>query len=173
MKDSEEAIEKMLSALREVEAPVGMERRILEQLEARAEEKSPRWRWMVPVACVAVLAAMIAVLFMPRTRVPVRVVHVQSAALPRSVEQGRPMAHETAHVQKAAYRRRRSSAVARDIPAPPLPLTDQERLLLRVVHQHNPGNLAILEPAKQAAELAKDKEQFQGFFGKNIVGGDD
>jgi hypothetical protein len=172
MKDSEEAIEKVLGALREVEAPVGMERRILEQLEVRAEEKRLRWRWMVPVTCAAVLAGVVALLFISRGHVPQRVEVVQSAAVPRSVEV-RPAVQEKAHVQRVGYRRRRSSAVARDIPAPPLPLTDQERLLLRVVHQHDPSNLSILEPAKQAAALAKDKEQFQGFFGKNIVGGED
>ena len=31
-------------------------------------------------------------------------------------------------------------------PAPPLPLTEQERLLLRLAHRGDPENMAILNP---------------------------
>jgi hypothetical protein len=53
---------------------------------------------------------------------------------------------------------------AASFPAPPLPLTEQERLLLRIAHRRDPEDTAILNPAVQAAQSAKATEQFQQFF---------
>jgi hypothetical protein len=49
-------------------------------------------------------------------------------------------------------------------PAPPLPLTEQERMLLRVAHRDDAKNKALLDPELQAAQSAKNTEQFQHFF---------
>ena len=49
-------------------------------------------------------------------------------------------------------------------PAPPLPLTEQERLLLRLAHRGDADNMAILNPDTRAAQTAKATEQFQRFF---------
>jgi hypothetical protein len=49
-------------------------------------------------------------------------------------------------------------------PAPPLPLTEQERLLLRLAHRGDADTTAILNPAVRAAQTAKATEQFQQFF---------
>lgn len=49
-------------------------------------------------------------------------------------------------------------------PAPPLPLTPQERLLVRLVHRDNPLQLAQLTPAAREAELQRDREQVREFF---------
>ena len=52
-------------------------------------------------------------------------------------------------------------------PAPPLPLTEQEKLLLRLAHRGDAENMDILNPDVQAAQSAKATEQFQQFFGIN------
>jgi hypothetical protein len=50
-------------------------------------------------------------------------------------------------------------------PAPPLPLTEQEKLLLRLAHRRDPQNMAILNRDERATQSAKATEQFQQFFG--------
>jgi len=54
-------------------------------------------------------------------------------------------------------------------PAPPLPLTEQERLLLRLAHRGGDDNMAILNPDTRAAQTAKATEQFQQFFAINAT----
>jgi hypothetical protein len=55
-------------------------------------------------------------------------------------------------------------------PAPPMPLTEQERLLLRVVHQGDPVELAMLDPVQRAARNAEEQTEFQRFFGAAPIG---
>jgi hypothetical protein len=49
-------------------------------------------------------------------------------------------------------------------PAPPLPLTKQERLLLRVAHQGWPEELAALDPARRAAQDKEERAEVERFF---------
>ncbi len=49
-------------------------------------------------------------------------------------------------------------------PAPPMPLTEQERLLLRIVHAGDPVELAMLNPEIRAKREAEDEAEFQRFF---------
>lgn len=49
-------------------------------------------------------------------------------------------------------------------PAPPLPLTQQEQLLLRLVHASDPVELASLDSKAWAAQFARSKAQFDKFF---------
>jgi hypothetical protein len=52
-------------------------------------------------------------------------------------------------------------------PAPPMPLTEQEKLLLRLVHKDDPVELAMLDPRVRALEDSEDKAEFQRFFGQS------
>ena len=49
-------------------------------------------------------------------------------------------------------------------PAPPMPLTEQERLLLRIVHAGDPVELAMLNPEVRAKREAEDEAEFHRFF---------
>jgi hypothetical protein len=49
-------------------------------------------------------------------------------------------------------------------PAPPLPLTKQERLLLHVAHEGGPDELAVLDPAKRAAQDREERAAVERFF---------
>lgn len=62
---------------------------------------------------------------------------------------------------------------AASFPAPPLPLTDQERLLLRIVHKRDPVELAELNPVLRAARAEKDKREVQRFFEPSTTGDDE
>ncbi len=53
---------------------------------------------------------------------------------------------------------------AASYPAPPMPLTDQEKLLLRVAEAQNPQQSAVLNPKLQATAEAARTEEFQLFF---------
>jgi hypothetical protein len=58
---------------------------------------------------------------------------------------------------------------AASFPAPPMPLTDEEKLLLRMVHQGDPVELAMLDPKMEALRDAEEKAEFQRFFAKAAV----
>jgi len=49
-------------------------------------------------------------------------------------------------------------------PAPELPLTEEEKLLVRIVRRGDPQQLAMLDPVKLAARDAEEKAEFQSFF---------
>ncbi len=53
---------------------------------------------------------------------------------------------------------------ATSFPAPPMPLTEQERLLIRIAHQSDPEELAMLEPEIRMAREAQEKLEVQQFF---------
>jgi hypothetical protein len=50
-------------------------------------------------------------------------------------------------------------------PAPPLPLTAQEKLLLRLAHRNDAPDMNLLNRDVQAQQSAKATLQFQQFFG--------
>jgi hypothetical protein len=49
-------------------------------------------------------------------------------------------------------------------PPPPMPLTEQERLLLRIAHKDDPVEVAALNPATRAAQYEEEKAEVQRFF---------
>lgn len=63
----------------------------------------------------------------------------------------------------------RSEMQAASFPAPPMPLTAQERLLLRLAHKVDPVEMAILDPKFRAMQDAEEKTEFQRFFGQTPV----
>ena len=55
-------------------------------------------------------------------------------------------------------------------PEPPMPLTEQEKLLLRFVQTRSPEELAAINPVKWAARDAEEKAEFEKFFGQSTTG---
>ena len=51
-------------------------------------------------------------------------------------------------------------------PAPPMPLTQQERLLLRIANHGGPEEIAMLDWSGRAAEDMEETAVFQEFFGR-------
>ena len=51
-------------------------------------------------------------------------------------------------------------------PAPPLPLTKQEKLLLHLVHTAGPEQLAMLDPEVRTKQEMERKAEFEKFFGQ-------
>jgi hypothetical protein len=57
-----------------------------------------------------------------------------------------------------------SEMLAPSKPAPPLPLTSQEKLLAVVVHHGEPEELASLRPEVRARQMELSKAEFHDFF---------
>jgi hypothetical protein len=216
MKNSGEAIEKVLAGLRDAEAPAGMERRILDGLAERVAARSRSgWRRLLPVwlvgpahpvagsmVCGVALAGLLAVaLAIPAVRrlghSPVSTKRIpapagslafgasEAAAMsahPASPESGLRSVEEKKGTMKVGGKTNAGSSDAavldRDAvaledlhaasrPAPPMPLTEQEKLLLRLVHKDDPVELAMLDPRVRAMEDSEDKAEFQRFFGQS------
>jgi hypothetical protein len=153
MNDADERIERLMAGLRDAEPSPGMKRRILEAMEAHQARPSP-WLSCPPVSKVNQPSHPPANV-RQRTQ-PVAVAHKDSIGPRRSAP-------------RVAARRPRDLTALSDVPsagfpAPPLPLTEQERMLLRVARRDDAKNKALLNPDLQAAQSAKNTEQFQHFF---------
>lgn len=218
MKNSEEAIEKVLAGFRDVDAPEGMERRILnsldESLDALPDGESRRsrsgWRQVLPVGLrmsdwpmaggrviwgVALAGAFVVSVAIPTMRrigrtaveskrsvAPVESVKgadrvealppVNSAAAAKSGLRVSTDSHARstgeAKAQRATVDDMDALALeemhAASQPAPPLPLTKQERLLLHVAHEGAVEELAVLDPAKRAAQDKEERAAVERFF---------
>ena len=180
MRDAERTIERLLAGLRAAEPPVGIERRILEALDGMGAREvagsASLWRpaMALLLACAVILIVAIAV--HPHRHAPANlsrstIADVRPATGPKLVTQKAPpgprrtrVLASLPHDAPAVAETRKSS-----FPAPPLPLTEQERLLLRLAHRGDSENIAILNPDVRAAQTAKATVQFQQFFEINAT----
>jgi hypothetical protein len=186
MRDADETIKMLMAGFRDAEPPAGMQGRIFQALELHATV-SPglltSWRLRPSVALAFVCAVLLTagLIVAIRTYQPSpRSANATSQVTHADARQGaRP---ETTAVKTATTPRRKAprgsatrlrasemSAVGEtqlaSYPAPALPLTEQERLLLRLAHRHDVQSVAILNPDLQAAASAEAAKQFQDFFG--------
>lgn len=225
MKNSDEAIKKVLAGLRNVDAPEGMQRRILnsldESLDVLQDGDSGRsrsgWRQVIPIWLgmpawptaggrviwgIALGGAFVLAVAIPAMRrvgrVPVEskgsVAPVKSMkslapveAVPRASSEEvvksaqlfstRPKVRTGPNVRSTGEVKAQRAAVVDDLdalaleemraasqPAPPLPLTKQERLLLRVAREGGPEELAALDPARRAAQDREERAEVERFF---------
>lgn len=191
MTEMDGRVERVLGGLREAEVPAGMEERVLRAVRARASERVREHGWRTAwlrgmgaygIAAVALLAIVVMVGLMGRWT------GRRSAVTEKSVVTvgSSPAARATAALQDSVVRpvaRRRSravdntrvavvrsgevkeaSALTVSFPAPPLPLTEQERLLLRVVHGRDPVQMAMLDGVSSFEKLAEERAEFQRYF---------
>ena len=181
MKNSDEAIDRVLAGLRGVEAPEGMERRVLAGLDARAAAPSGlAWRgWAFGfAAAVAVVAGAMILAGTPRVQQPggavVRVPVVAPVGAPAAPEAlvAKRNTRVLRYAQKDAISltgRQEDSAdvepvASGGIPAPPMPLTEQEKLLLHLARRSDPQELTPLIAEVRAKQEAEFDEEFQQFF---------
>ena len=195
MKNSDEAVEKVLTGLRDRDVPVGMESRILRAVRNRASGRvAPRWRVLVTfsatrqILLTAVLLLVCAVgvtglfefskIFLMVSNIAAR----SSGNIPARNLADLPALPSTAQIVNRVFREKISKQRVRSTrhinfsarrsmqvisyPAPPLPLTQQEKLLLHVAHHVEPDDLKLLNPEQQAVQLAKINEEFNNFFGQ-------
>ena len=58
---------------------------------------------------------------------------------------------------------------AASFPAPPMPLTEQEKLLLRIAHRGDPVEMAMLDPNQRSVQEMKEKAEYQSFFARPVI----
>jgi hypothetical protein len=195
------AIERTMAGLREVEAPEGMERRVMDAVRQRVAGGDARsaivpavfrdGRVWVAAACVVLVAAGIAT----------AIRHERAAGVNGGVVVVRPVQRDVLEaaarlpgvvrgaVRGTASTRRDwrdygveqkigaeriseedalavSEMLAPSMPAPAVPLTQQERLLVRILHKDDPEEIAMLEPTVWAMRDEEEKREFEGFFPK-------
>jgi hypothetical protein len=84
------------------------------------------------------------------------------------VEAAPPVRPHPATVQRSAQRRRIEGTQSEDAlvshPAPPIPLTEQERILLRYARRGNTGDLAQISNESKTVKEDQEKQEFQAFF---------
>ncbi len=191
MKNSDELVDRLLAAVRDAEAPEGMKRRVVTRLQNHSQATPvrrdwlrvmPSWAWGACVAGVIVFSM-----------VTVRINHSKSPmVVPTTVNPAATAATEAVRSEGSAVTAvrpheavlrvgtkstTREPAVAGDEdslavsemmapsqPAPEIPLTEQERLLLQLIRRGDPEELAMLEPEKRAARNEKEKADVKRFF---------
>ncbi len=199
MRDAERTIERLLAGLRDAEPPGGMEHRILEALDGMGAREvaasASLWRRRLrPVlamllACAVIL--MVAFRFQQRKHVPGQalvplkpteglngapniVSSLRVGQKPQHAAGDQRVQSNGAAVRHSPPKRSQDAPAVGEtqtasFPAPPLPLTEQERLLLRLGHRGDAGATTILNPDVRAAQTAKATEQFQQFFAINAT----
>ena len=154
---------RLWEGLRDAEPAASLGQRIITTMEAH-EVRPSKPIWGLAMAATAVCAVALTIWF----RVTIQV-H-QPVHIPVAVTAARSVPARPADTPVSARRLRRNNsrpAEKRQVnsyPAPSLPLSEQERLLLRLAHRNDAMATAVLNPALQAAQSAKATEQFQAFF---------
>jgi hypothetical protein len=186
-KNPEDAINQVLAGLRDAEPPAGMQRRIIEGVHHRTATKPTRapWKiWGTATACALVLCIVISATHHQHlpSQSPTPSTHTAATRTPTTEtnEITRPLPLITPsktqqHTHKPNLVTVTDSTTLRDIhaqshPAPPEPLTHEEKLLLRVAHTGNAQLLATLDPTIRAAQAADEKADFEKFFRPSTTG---
>ncbi len=172
MKEPDRTIENLLAGLRDAEPPPGMHHRILDAVVCPPSGYRSRrlFRLAIAVSLACTLASTMWVqhhrhlpanlrsyttnVEAPRTKPPQTVAdrtprRTTSRALLRPTHAG-----EVSYVKESP-----------GFPAPPLPLTEQEKLLVRLAHRNDAQDMSLLNRDVQAQQSAKATQQFQQFFG--------
>ncbi len=174
---NEEIVQRVLQSLRDAAPPDGMESRILSTVRHRASAmpapSRSRWR-TASLSGGVVLAGVACALFFTAYRKPPQAAFPRSQAVSiESVNQPvTPPLVVTRQPPKPPSRKERFGTASPpqetltmvSYPAPPMPLTEQEKLLLRLAHKGDPVQLAMLDPVQREATYAQERAEVQSFF---------
>ncbi|MBS1799863.1 MAG: hypothetical protein JSS95_08565 [Acidobacteria bacterium] len=190
-------IDCVLNALRDATPPTGMDRRILNILEAHSLSKSvipseatkshsrgiPAFRnartaalvqWTAAAIAALVIAAIFTFTSHRRTTSPTTATTTHTTPAPAqpvtTIIHTTPHSTTTAHANVKLTQPQPAEATepAEDAqlshPAPPIPITDQERILLRYTSHGRTEDLAQISNEHTAAKEQKEAADFQAFF---------
>ena len=167
MKDPDRTIESLLAGLRDAEPPPGMHPRILDAMVARGATTYRSRRLLHLAAALSLACALAITIWVPHHRhIPT---NLRSSTTNVDAPRTKPPQTVAGTTPREPQRSRprvllRPTPTA-GFPAPPLPLTGQEKLLLRLAHRNDAQDMNLLNPDAQAQESAKATQQFQQFFG--------
>ncbi len=171
MKDYEKELNALLVALGGERPDAGFERRMTRGVEARLQrtERRPVRAWAWAVSGAVAFASVWLFVAMHRGRgstVPGTVAGIARPAariLPSEapVEERHPRLVRASGVRKPATV---DDSYVASFPAPPAPLTEQERLLLQLARRHDTAEEAMLLPDALRLEEARSQEEYRRFF---------
>ena len=209
MNQTQNSVDRILGALRDVQTPAGMEQRILNTLEAARCEtrdtaqresslavfRTPVLRWATAAVVLALAGA--------ATWHALTHTHPSSTTIVQQNDVSTATASETTIAQRAATitqpNRAHHTTIPRDAvpmktlpqpqmtaesdsaaeenalvshPAPPIPPTRQERLLLEYARHGRTEDLAQVSNERRSAQEARDAAEFQEFFKPPVVIGE-
>jgi hypothetical protein len=180
MNDNNQNLETVLRGLREAHPEPSLELRIAQALrDARLEPAPVSWfgSWSLALGIAGAMVACVVFVAIlqrsPRDQRKNIVAHqtasTQQMAPPQpSLQAAGPVTQrDQASVPHAVHTTREeggSMAQVESFPAPPMPLTEQERLLIRLAHRDDPVQLARLAPGPRAARYQAEKDQVSEFF---------
>ncbi|QNI36888.1 hypothetical protein [Edaphobacter albus] len=171
--------------LRDSPLPRGMEDRILAALGERRTQPSSRWLALssaslkIAGACSLAMTAALAIFFFSgRHAKHASQPPAAAVVTPQSLLPGAGIEPVTSHapplirvpklrrVQAELPRQEADAneAVPISTPAPPIPLTEQERFLLRMTRQGRTEDFAQISNDRKAAKEKQDAAEFQAFF---------
>jgi len=198
-------LDRVLNAFRNATPPTGMDRRILNLLEAQSSLKgvipseakrsrgtgspasllagvggTPTFRnartatllrW-TPTAAIAALtvAALITLTSHRRTTQPTTATTHNTAIPAQRINTTTTIAHTTPpiHVKPIQPQHTETTPLTEEAqlshPAPPIPITDQEHILLRYARGGRTDDLAQISNDRKAAKEQQDAAEFQAFF---------
>jgi hypothetical protein len=165
MKNSDEAIDKVLAGLREAVPLEGLDSRVLAAVRKRVE--APRGlplRWAAVGGFALAAVAAIALLAIPRSSTvpPAVQAIVQPQPLPPALPApaaARP--HRRTPAVRANAEVPAANAPTASFPAPPMPLTEQERLLIEVARHGAPKAVPVLDPDALARQETHAEQVFE------------
>jgi hypothetical protein len=169
MKDLDQTIEKLLAGLRDAEPPPGMHHRILDAMAARPATAYRSRRLLHSAVAMSLACALAITIWTPHHRR----IATNLKSYTTNVDAPPTKQPQTVADKTPRERRRSTSRVLLrttqppGFPALPLPLTEQEKLLLRLAHRNDAQDMNLLNPDAQAQQSAKATQQFQEFFGMN------
>lgn len=185
--DQNEPLDRLLSALGTAEPDTGFTRRLSERVEAvRRHEKRaglPWLAWAPGFACACGLALLMSFALHHRNEAPVVKTDVASAdRIPRltaTPSTSRDQAKQPVHSKRLVSTRSsgaRGSRSPRSLDAsklasflaPPLPLTEQEKLLAGIARQGDEQEMAMLSPDIRARVDARQQAAFHQVFEQGI-----
>jgi hypothetical protein len=183
---NEEAVDRVLHGLSARSVPGHLQHRTLYMVQARlAEAESRRRLWMpAGVALGAALTLAAGVLLFVSTQhgtAPAAspVIAAISEAAPLPAVEGAPPREALAVTATAkrltvthrlrAARASSSGITVRGVsyPAPPRPLTAQEKLLLQIAQHPTPAEIALLDPVERAKQAALEDAEFAKYVAQS------
>jgi len=182
LNENDPALDRLLAGLASATPDAGFAQRVLHGVESRRVAAGPAryrrsaWTWGLASAAGFAVICTVVVLSYPRyglTGQRRRDVANQSMRMPQAEpatlrvetldQPGRRALRRIAgRPSKPVFDDQRSERVS--FPAPPAPLTEQERLLLKIAHTGDPVEFAMLNPEVRAGIAARSDAEYEEFF---------
>ena len=169
---SDDAIDQALALLRNAQSPECLEARVLASLrhsesrQATAAAALSR-RWLPAALTLATVSAALLLLRTsthPSTPVLAPPPVSQPASLRPATLSSSPSSTRRTHALRSRTSPLPAPVQLASFPAPPAPLTEQEKLLLKIAHRGDQDDMNLLNPETAARELAQNMAEFDHFF---------